>query len=83
MKLGMSYGTNNENVIIVHNISQSQWTGYSSSIVNDQVSPLGQESVQLKVEDETESHAWLVSCPTRWNLYFTTHIKKKYCTAMC
>merc|ERR1711962_1936274 len=25
------------------------------------VSPLGQESVQLKVEDETESHAWWAS----------------------
>ena len=25
-----------------------------------QVSPLGQDAVQLKVEDETESHAWFV-----------------------
>ena len=26
----------------------------------NQVSPLGQDAVQLKVEDETESHAWFV-----------------------
>ena len=26
----------------------------------EQVSPLGQDAVQLKVEDETESHAWFV-----------------------
>ena len=25
----------------------------------------------------------LVSCPTRWNLYFTIQISKIYCTAMC
>ena len=31
---------------------------YDDDVDVMQVSPLGQEAVQLKVEDETESHAW-------------------------
>lgn len=27
---------------------------------SEQVNPLGQDALQLKVEDETESHAWFV-----------------------
>ena len=48
----------------VHTNNNNECDNYDDNVNVDcnakQVSPLGQDAVQLKVEDETESHAWFV-----------------------
>ena len=53
-----------ENYLDNNNNNDYDYDNYDDDVNIDcnaaQVSPLGQDAVQLKVEDETESHAWFV-----------------------